>query len=306
MTSLQKASDIVAALRDRDGIDVGFSAIHLASGQCLEINASSLFPTASVFKVPVMVEVFRQARAGIFAMSDRLTLATCHKTLTSGVLVTLDDGLRPTIGDLVMLMTIVSDNTATKLLLDLVGMDKVNAAMAGYGLHDIHVAIDVHEMFLHAWGLPLDRTIGVAELRATARAKPMDYASLTFSRDRDNTVASAADMARLMAMIAAGEVVDAEACGSMVAIMKEQQYSERVPRYLPFGSVANKTGTMRGVRNDSGIMRRGEGDDIAYAVFSFDPTPLAAGNSRFLAERNSHVAGRMAELGFELWENLGK
>jgi beta-lactamase class A len=49
MTSLQKASDIVAALRDRDGIDVGFSAIHLASGQCLEINASSLFPTASVF-----------------------------------------------------------------------------------------------------------------------------------------------------------------------------------------------------------------------------------------------------------------
>jgi beta-lactamase class A len=60
------------------------------------------------------------------------------------------------------------------------------------------------------------------------------------------------------------------------------------------------------VRNDSGIMRRGAGDDIAYAVFSFDPTPLAAGNSRLLAQRNSLVAERMAELGAELWAKLGR
>lgn len=296
-----KARELIEAMRDKHGLDVGFAAIHVASGETLAVNEKALFPTASVFKVPLMVEVYGQAREGRFAMTDRLTLLDKQKTLPSGVLVALAEGLAPTIRDLAMLMTIVSDNTATKMLLDLVGMAKVNETMRGLGLDDIHIAIDVHEMFLHAWNLPFDRPVGIDELRVVARTRPMDYASLTFARSRDNTVSTAIDMARLMAMIAKRGIVDQAACDDMIAIMSQQQYTDRVPRYLPFGAVANKTGTMRGVRNDAGIMRRREGDDIAYALFSFDPTPLRAGNSKKLAKRNAKVALLMAEIGDALW-----
>jgi beta-lactamase class A len=301
-----KARGLVEAMREKHGVDVGFAAIHVASGETIGVNEKAFFPTASVIKVPLMVEVYRQAREGRFAMTDRLTLLDKQKTLPSGVLVALAEGLALTIRDLAMLMTIVSDNTATKMLLDLVGMASVNATMQRLGFDGIHMAIDVHEMFLHAWHLPFDRPVGVEELRAAARAKPMDYKSVTFARGRENTIASAIDMARLMAMIAKREIVDAAACDDMIAIMSQQQYTDRVPRYLPFGAVANKTGTMRGVRNDAGIMRRGKNDDIAYALFSFDPTPLSAGNSRKLAKRNAKVALLMAEIGDELWHRFAR
>jgi beta-lactamase class A len=304
--SKSRARELVAAMQKKHGLEVGFSALHIPSGEGLDVNAEAFFPTASVFKVPLMVEVYRQAREGRFAMTDRLALLDKHKTLPSGVLVTLAEGLTPTVRDLAMLMTIVSDNTATKMLLDLVGMESVNLTMRRLGLDGIHLAIDVHEMFLHGWGLPLDRPVGVDELRATAKAKPMDYGSLTFARKRDNTVATAADMTRLMAMIARREVVDEGACDDMIAIMSQQQYTDRVPRFLPFGAVANKTGTMRGLRNDSGIMRRGKEDCIAYTLFTFDPTPLSAGNSRKLAKRNAKVAGLMAEIGHDLWHRFAR
>jgi beta-lactamase class A len=90
----------------------------------------------------------------------------------------------------------------------------------------------------------------------------------------------------------------------MIAIMSQQQYTDRIPRFLPFGAVANKTGTLRGVRNDSGIMHRGKDGDIAYTIFTFDPTPLAAGNSRKLAKRNAKIAALMGEIGQDLWQRF--
>jgi beta-lactamase class A len=301
-----KAKELIASLREKHGVEVGFSAIHVASGKKLDINAGALFPTASVFKVPLMVEVYRQASEGRFAMTDRLALLDKHKTVGSGVLVTLAEGLTPTIRDLAMLMTIVSDNTATQMLLDLVGMESVNLTMRRLGLDGIHLALDINEIFRHGWGLPLDRPVGLEELRAVSKTKPMDYGSRAFARSRDNTVATADGMTRLMTMIAKRQVVDEGACDDMIAIMSQQQYTDRIPRFLPFGAVANKTGTLRGVRNDSGIMHRGKDDDIAYTIFSFDPTPLSAGNSRKLAKRNAKIAMLMGEIGQDLWRRFGR
>jgi beta-lactamase class A len=127
-------ADRIQALISAESVDAGFAAIHVQSGAELAVNARELFPTASVFKVPVMVDVFRQAEEGRFAITDRLYLEDSHKTLASGVLQTLDAGLTPTIHDLLTLMTIVSDNTATTLLVDLVGVDRINATMTALGL----------------------------------------------------------------------------------------------------------------------------------------------------------------------------
>ena len=300
------------ALRDElqtcitdDGIEFGIAVQHIESSEETLINADTVFPTASVFKVPVMVEVFKQARAGKFVLNDRLELKTRYKTLTTGVLLQLQDGLQPTIRDLMMLMTIVSDNTATTMLMELVGPENVTATMHGLGLMSMEINMTVHEMFLHAFGIPDRHDISLEELRSVARTVQMDYDSRTFSRGKDNAVASPADMTRLMAMLVRGEVVDRAACDEMLTILSHQQYNSRVPRYLPWYTVYHKTGTMRGLRNDSGIIYCNENSCAAFTVFSFDPVELPLSDPRLAEQRSLLVEEMMGEMGLVIYEHYG-
>ncbi|WP_151702428.1 serine hydrolase [Nitrincola alkalilacustris] len=294
----------VAALAANEGIEIGFAARLVESGQQISLNERQLYPSASVFKVPVMLEVLRRIDRGELRADQRLPLTTAAKTLTTGVLLTLDDGLDLTLQDLMTLMIIISDNTATTMLLDLVGKDAVNQALHTLGCHDTTVTMNVHEMFLHAWHLPLDRPVGLDELINTARSTQMDYNSLTFARKRENTVTTAADMAHLMAMIAAGQAFGPQVSEQAHLIMRQTQTTGRVPRFLPYRSVGNKTGTFRGLRNDCGIITRADHDHIAYALFTFDPTPLPIDNIRLSETRNAAVANVMSEIGVLLYEEF--
>lgn len=290
----------------RRALDVGFYAKHLESGEVIEVNPDRVFPTASVFKVPVMAEVFRQARAGKFSLEDRLTLADAQKTLTTGILLAFDAGLQPTIRDLAEIMNIVSDNTATTMLVDLVGRENINELMAEIGCPEINVTLNVHEMFLHAWHLPLDRPVSVKRLAHAAGAKPMDYDSLTFDRSSRNTIATARATGRLFEKLARGAVVDRKASREMLEILRRQHFTSRIVKYLPWGSYANKTGSMRGLRNDSGLIWRGQRDRIVYSAYTFDPTPLPANNSELLVRRNEAVDELMGQIGLVLWEKFGR
>ena len=295
--------DIQQQIKDLlpEDVDFGISVEHVESGEHFDINGDAIFPTASVFKVPVMVEVFKQARQGFFALNDRLELKSKYKTLTTGVLLTLQDGLMPTIRDLMMLMTIVSDNTATTMLMDKVGAEKITRTMHDLGLNSMSIVITVHEMFLHAFSIPDRPNISVEELQELAQTVEMDYNSLTFSRGPENDVSSANDMTRLMSMIQRNEIVDPDASQEMIDIMRNQQYTNRIPRYLPWRCTANKTGTMRGLRNDSGIITCSPISHIAYSVFSFDPTPLRQMDRRIREERTSAIEKIFGEIGLALF-----
>ncbi|MCE5207080.1 MAG: class A beta-lactamase-related serine hydrolase [Chloroflexi bacterium] len=284
-----------------EDIEFGIAVEHVESGDTFEINGDKVFPTASIFKVPVMVEVFRQAREGKFNLNDRLELQSRYKTLTTGVLLTLQDGLMLSIRDLMMLMTIISDNTATSMLMELVGAENITHTMHELGLPSMSIVITVHEMFLHAFGIPDQKDISLKDLYQRAHEVEMDYTSRTFSRGTDNDVSSAKDMTRLLSMIQKGEIVDPEASQEMIEILRNQQYSSRVPRYLPWRSVANKTGTMRGLRNDSGIITCSPESHAAYSIFSFDPTPLQFGDRHYKDERASSIEKIMGEIGLIIY-----
>jgi beta-lactamase class A len=292
----------IAKLLGNSGLETGFAAIAVESGRMIDVNGGVSFPTASTFKVPVMVEVYAQARAGKFMMSERMALEMRHKTVGSGLLQALGAGIAPTIRDLVVLMNIVSDNTATDMLIERVGPEAVVARMRALGLHDVHTHRTVHEMLLMGWNLPTDGTIDYAALKAASRGVKMDFTGGAYSRTKENNVATANDLARLMALIARGEAGHAEDCVDMIAVLEQQHYVDRVPRYLPTGSTANKTGSLRGLRNDIGLIRRAPGDTIAYALFTFDGLDLPAGNSRELADMNVQVASLMGEVGQVLWD----
>lgn len=295
----------IAEMARELGLELGFAARHPASGAAIDIAPAQVFPTASVYKVPIMLEVLRRIERGEHALDQRLTLRSDDKTLTTGILLTLEDGLQPTLRDLMTLMIIISDNTATTMLLNLVGKPAVESLLADLGCADSTCTLSVHEMFLHAWDLPRDRPVSVEELARTASAKQMDYQSLTFARTRDNTVSTAADMAHMMALIATGGAVSPWVSAQAFDILRQTQTTDRVPRYLPFRSVANKTGTFRGLRNDSGIITRSEGDHIAYSVFTFDPLPLPLEDTRLYVRRNTLVAEFMGEIGALLHEDFG-
>jgi beta-lactamase class A len=111
-------------------------------------------------------------------------------------------------------------------------------------------------------------------------------------------------MSRLMALILRDEAATPASCADMRIILHAQQLRDRVPRYLPTSAVGNKTGTFRGIRNDAGAMKRGEGDLITFALFTFDRTDLPPGNSRALIERNILVNNAMAEVGQTLWDHF--
>ena len=286
------------------GIEIGFSATHLASGTTVAINPAQLFPTASVYKIAVMVELYRQADAGKFKITDRLALGDAQRVIGSGVLQKLDSDLAPTLRDLAMLMIIISDNTATHMLQELVGSANITATMRRLGLADIHISLSLPQLFAHGFGLPLDPPPDYAAMQAGSNGG-MDYTALTFQGSARNTTSSAADMAALSAMIFQDTAGSPAACADMRAILLAQQLRDRVPRFLPNGAVGNKTGSFRGVRNDAGVLVRGPADMVSFGLFTFDRTELPPGNSRLLAERNALVNTAMAEVGAILWEGLG-
>src|ERR1041385_5139771 len=118
---------------------LGIAARHLSSGEVLEVNAETSFPTASSIKIAVLIELFRQAQGGEVSPSERRRVTVRDRTLGSGLLGDLDEGLEPTLRDLAVLMMAISDNTATNMLIDRLGKDRINATLRAAGITGIEL-----------------------------------------------------------------------------------------------------------------------------------------------------------------------
>ena len=116
---------------------------NLDTGEELALDADRVHETYSVIKIPVMVEVLRRAERGDFALNDRLEFKNSDKRLGSGLLSKMDPGLQPTIRDVLTLMIIVSDNTATDILADKVGRANVTRTMHDLGLKNTSIEFSV-------------------------------------------------------------------------------------------------------------------------------------------------------------------
>jgi beta-lactamase class A len=236
-------------IRQRFSGQLALAAKHLATGEEVRIEADRIVPTASTIKVPILVEVFHQVEAGLARLDERITLTAADQVGGSGVLKELNPGVQPTLYDLCTLMIIKSDNTATNLCIDRVGgVEAVTRRMQEtYGLRSIvlHNRVDFEKI-------------------ATAGGRFAE--------------ASMGDLARLLELLAHGEVVSTTASRAMLAILGRQQYLNQFPRYLNYNpyaqerglaqdiTVANKTGFYPGVGVDIGIVRLPEEVTIAYAV----------------------------------------
>ncbi len=253
---------------------LGVSVKHLRTGESANLNGDRLFPTASVFKVPVLVEFYRQAERGALSPDQQVILTEHDKVPGSGILKELSEGLSVSLRDLLSLMMIVSDNTATDLVVGKVGFDSVNAALDELGLHRTRVVKYCREILFDLVGvndLPLEEmTIGLFGEMSEAR----DYGGSWSLGVEENDVTTPNEMNRLLELIVNGEAASRESCDEILALMGKCQTGQyRIPKYLPTKKLVlqRKTGSLPGIRNDVGVVTVKEtGERYVISCFTMD------------------------------------
>lgn len=265
MTLSKKISKIIEA----SGANIGCAIRHLESGQEVMINADQYYPLASVFKVPILVEASFRMAEGKLKPETRWELKDEVKNLPSGLLVFLDQGLKPTVKDLLTLMIIISDNTATDMLLNKFTKKAVVDRMRSLGLDKIHIPMTVRELFQEIIPNP-DPTLGYEDLEAQEKELRIDRrTNRIYKLSPVNNVGTPRQMVDLMQMIYDGKTPNRQWSDFALEILKLQQINERIPRFLPSSArVAHKTGTIMGVRNDCGIIYAGPNSHIAIGLFT--------------------------------------
>ncbi len=266
--SVTLKDDLQAVITD-GGFDAGLSVWHIESGEQLDINGDQPFPMASVFKIPVLAAAGLQLEQGKLKLDDRIPVRDEDKSLGSGILQFFQAGVTPTFRDLLTLMIIISDNTATDMNVALLGGPEViEQAMRQLGLQNIHLKMDCKTLLSYLW--PEDiRSQPLEDIRAWADANDIVRDGRTFSLKEDNNISTAIDMSALVYKLYQGEVVGGAIRDELMEILLKQQLNQRLPRFLPPGvKSAHKTGTIAGNANDSGIIYVGDDSHVIVTLFT--------------------------------------
>ena len=254
--------------------ELGVYAKNLTTGEELAYNADEVMPTASVIKVAIMAELYRQAGAGEIDLERRIRLQASDWYGGTGVLKELMPGIEPTVHDLCRLMIIQSDNVATGILVRLLGKKRINQS-------------------LREWGFDVTEARMNFELGEDIR----QYA-----------VSTPRELGRLMELIATDGFLTPDACAEMRTHLAKQQHREQIPRELPFAQYAsdvgaeqllqvmNKIGNYWGMRADAAIIAA-PGVTFVLATVNEGSPDLG-----FSVDQEGNVLnGRVAKLVFDAW-----
>ena len=230
----------------------------LQTGEEILINAKESFHAASTMKTPVMIEVYNQAAAGKFSLSDSIVVHQNFESIADQsefVLGQSSDsdqelygqtGRKVAIKDLLYRMIIQSSNLATNLIIELVGAEKVNQTMRLIGAKDIRVLRGVEDLKAYEKGL--------------------------------NNITTAYDQLLIYTLLAQGKIADAADTKAMTAILLDQKFNEIIPAKLPKEvKVAHKTGSITGVQHDAGIVYLPDGRKYVLVLLSKDLQDEKAG-----------------------------
>ena len=277
------AAEIHGIIARSDGV-VGVAVKHLESGAETAENGDTFFPMASVFKLPILVEVMAEIREGRFALADEMRLKPGDQFYDGSLLSDLKaPGVALSVENVINMMMWLSDNTATDLLLNRVTIPAVNKRLRSLGIEKIIVSRTVKELLLDYYLLDSGRyrNLSKDELTAivnkTARENPMSFkqAEKAFPGKMADQATPLAINA-LLGKIFRKEILDAASCGFILKTMSGCQTGAKRIRGLlpPETEVAHKTGTVGGTINDCGIITLPEGGGhVALSVLSKDTNP---------------------------------
>ena len=256
---------------------VGVAAKHLDTGQEIVHNADQTFFTASTFKVPLLVALYREVDAGNIDMSERIEINDELRVPGSGIMKEMASGMQPTLHDLATLMIIISDNMATDILYHKVGRDNIARLASEYHLNSTRIPMTTRQLLYSVVGLDVsnpehDYALAVEKLTNRQFVDDADG----FSEEKSD-VSSPSDMSRLLELLYRGEVLSESSTKEALDILHRQQLTNVIPLLLPHGTrSAHKTGSYKGVRCDVGIVHSASGPyTIAIMAKQVDGERLA-------------------------------
>lgn len=215
-------TEIEKVIGSMDGV-MGVAIKDLTTGEEILINDGLTFPTGSSIKIPILIELYRQAGEGKYKLTDQRRMERADKVPGGGVIQFFTEGTSQlSLSDLGVLMIVLSDNTATNMLIDQTGIANVNATLDTAGLRQIRL-----------------------------RRKMIDTAAS--ARGDENTATPREAMA-LMEKLYRGEIVNKTLSEDILKVLKLRK-SSSIPKLLPGNvEIANKPGGIEGVACDWGIV----------------------------------------------------
>jgi beta-lactamase class A len=229
---------------------VSLYAKNLDSGASVGIHESDKVRTASTIKLPTLVALFDRVAHGDGKWTELLTVTAAEKVTGSGVIGSeISDGVQLPLRDVANLMIVLSDNTATNMIIQRIGADTVNAYLDKIGIHTTRLMrkvrgdggqLNAAEGWSAAGKLPENQKYGLG-------------------------VSTPRDMAAIMERLENGELVSPDSCRDILAILKRSQDTTGIRRRLGDLPIANKWGALDALRSDVGIVYS-KGGRIAMAI----------------------------------------
>lgn len=262
--SADPLADRIAALtKDFKGTVVLY-AKNLTTGREFGVGADTRVKTASTIKLPILCTLESLVAQGKVRWDERIVLRPEDKITGSGVLGSLADGTDLTVRNLAILMIIVSDNTATNLIIDRISADAVNDYLDSIGIHQT-------------------RSNRKVRGDGTKLKEPTGWSKAGLIEDNKKYglgVSTPKDMVTILEMLNQGKVVSPAASKDILDIMKMQQVRDGIARHAPEDlEIASKSGSLDALRSDVGIVYE-KGGPIAIAITVDDmPTDDSVDNA---------------------------
>ncbi len=278
-----KRIDLRAELRrlasELDG-QIGIGVKSTWDGTTILVQPDRPFPTASVFKIPVLIELVLQAGEGRLSLDETVKVTEDLKSPGSGVLKELTSEPTLSLTDLAMLMIIISDNSATDILVNRIGTQAINRRLASLGLEITRVVMTCRHLLFEMAGRPAGPFTPEArlEVEAILKQRDRDFSGRTYA-DTDNNVTTPREMIGLLEMLVTDSPIPPRSREDILHFMRRQQIRDRLPLHLPPGTeMAHKTGSITGVRNDAGILFLPKGP-VLLCAFARDLAQDLAGSA---------------------------
>jgi beta-lactamase class A len=240
--------------------NVTLYAKDLNSGKTVAINADTLVPTASVIKLTVLFEALKQIQEGRAHFDDKITLTHDNQVEGSGVLMFFDAPQTLTLKDVLTMMIIVSDNTATNVAIDTLGLKNIDDRIEWLGLKNTWLYKKVS--MPPVGPMPADqKQFGLGKTTAREMASLMErFATCNLNVPGSSAKPSAEDQ---------------KLCDAAMHMLRNQFYRNSIPRYLETldttegeSKIANKTGALDHVRNDVGVVFARNGP-VVISAFTY-------------------------------------
>ncbi len=296
-------SEIVKISKEVKG-QVGIYLKHVESGKEIAIDADKIFPLGSVFKIPLMIEVLRQVDSKLISMDERIKLEARNMCIGSGILQYLTPGLELTVRDLVTLMIVATDNTASEMLWKRVGIQSVNMLIRDLGLAKTSIYLPWREGFLLTMGKGPFKEMssveaarvwkGMADMERTKVLNEIDrdYSDLSIEEFRNqyerlygvkeqkkfktqreydqvfDNLGTPREIGLMLEKILKGEVVSPEKSREMLSMMVRGHGGSSFPQLLSEDvPVAAKAGITAGSVNNAGIIFVSSNSHVVLCVF---------------------------------------